>query len=129
MSQLQHSQTGEWHRKDCAALTHQQRVECDCPEFDFYDVNPFIEAGAGEGYYFRWRGQEYVVESWATRNASGEDIYEVATGASTVPWAEEDEIDGRFNDALEAFRDQWHAAWSKHVDPAIEAAKKEVFAA
>jgi hypothetical protein len=105
------------------------------PEFDFYDINPFIEAGAGEGYYFRWRGKEYVVECWATRNSGGQDIYEIESGRAVTPWSGEedadgeditDEIDDRFDEALEAFRERWYAAWTKHVDPALDAAKKEV---
>lgn len=129
MSQVQHSQTGEWHRTECPALTRQERVECECAEFDFYDVNPYIEAGTGEGFLFRWRGTEYVVECWAARNSGGEDIYEVDSGrAVSAPWNDEDDNDGidqRFEEALEAFKAAWYEAWAKHVDPAIELAKRE----
>jgi hypothetical protein len=99
------------------------------PEFEFYDVNPFIEAGAGEAFYFRWRGTEYFVECWAARNAGGQDIYAVETDMATIPWsgeADEDEIDGRFDEALANFRGEWDAAWSTYVLPALEKAKEKV---
>ena len=94
--------------------------------FVFIDVNPFIEAGSGEGYYFKHDGQTFVIESWATRNASGEDVYTLEGHSLSL----EDVFDGdeatveRFEAALEVFKERWREAWDKLVEPAIHQAKQ-----
>lgn len=92
--------------------------------FKFTHVNPFIEAGAGEAFFFTYRGKDYYYEQWATESASGGDLYDADTGEST-------HIDNRdaFEEALEEFQDIYYSFWKQYAVPGIERADKEAVAA
>jgi hypothetical protein len=95
----------------------------------FTNINPTIDSGSGEAYYFTYNGSEYFVECWSTDNSAGQDIYEVGTGAATHPF-ESDEDEAEFEEKLEEVQNAFMRAWADLVaEPqrqAIQRALSEV---
>ena len=87
--------------------------------FKFTGVEPNIQAGEGTGFYFTYKGEDYIVEDWHTENGDGEDIYAL-DGTPVDPIDEDDEE--AWEDALDEMKDRWRDAYDRIIRHAEEQA-------
>lgn len=95
-------------------------------EIKFTGIRPNIESGWGEAYEFTYRGEDYYVECWATRNAGGQDIYRASDGAAVMPFSPDEEAE--FEQKLEDIQGAYAEAWERRVRAPLELAITEAVA-